>query len=231
MSTNNKLDLDLNSIYCVNDTQPKQLDDIAINFDESKTQYHGTIAIYDDVINKDACDYILNTVREKGTFTKSRVGGTDKSNISNIRTSEEINITKNKNMTQIDKLLYNIFNASIINYISTITKMWINHDYSKIIDISTDDGYILLHYSIGEKYMTHVDQDTMRNGQEKMRVVSAVLYLNEDFEGGETYFNVQDVSVCPKKGRVVIFPSSFSHIHESKPVNTGDKYSIVTWYR
>lgn len=61
------------------------------------------------------------------------------------------------------------------------------------------------------------------------RLISVVLYLNDVHAGGETHFPDYDISVRPKKGRIVFFPSFFTHMHEAKPVAEGEKYVVVTW--
>ena len=54
--------------------------------------------------------------------------------------------------------------------------------------------------------------------------ISVVMYLNDDYEGGELYFREQDVSIKAKHGDIVIFPSRAPFFHESKPVISGTKY-------
>jgi hypothetical protein len=59
-------------------------------------------------------------------------------------------------------------------------------------------------------------------------VVSLVAYPNDDYEGGELYFRLQNVSIKPKAGDVYIFPSNFMYPHRAMPVKSGTKYSMVT---
>lgn len=84
-----------------------------------------------------------------------------------------------------------------------------------------------LHYSSGEGfYKPHSDA-----GPGVDRVFSAVLYLNEVENGGETYFNNLDISVSPKGGRLVLFPANYAYKHEARIPVTGEKNVIVTWFR
>jgi hypothetical protein len=58
--------------------------------------------------------------------------------------------------------------------------------------------------------------------------VSLVTYLNDDFEGGELYFRLQDITYKPQAGDTVIFPSNYMYPHQALPVISGTKYSLVT---
>ena len=61
------------------------------------------------------------------------------------------------------------------------------------------------------------------------RVLATMLYLNDDFEGGETEFLYQSRRVKPKAGRVVIWPGSWTHTHRGNPPLTGEKYIATSW--
>ncbi len=40
-----------------------------------------------------------------------------------------------------------------------------------------------------------------------------MVYLNDVDSGGETEFLYQQLKIKPKRGRVVIWPGSFTHLH------------------
>lgn len=52
----------------------------------------------------------------------------------------------------------------------------------------------------------------------------SMVYLNSVAEGGETFFHFQDKKACPKKGTVVIFPTTRYHLHEARVPLSDDKY-------
>ena len=80
-------------------------------------------------------------------------------------------------------------------------------------------------YRSGGFYAQHSDS----SGSE--RVLSAILYLNSDFEGGELKFEHQNVTIKPEEGMLVLFPSSFLFVHESLPIKEGLKYIVVGWLK
>lgn len=62
-------------------------------------------------------------------------------------------------------------------------------------------------------------------------VISGVLYLNDDYEGGEIYFPEQDIKIKPEAGSLVMFPSSRPYFHHPLPVTSGSKYMVpFFWY-
>ena len=61
------------------------------------------------------------------------------------------------------------------------------------------------------------------------RQLSLVIYLNDVEEGGVTHFTDLDISVSPKKGRVLIFPPFYLYNHSGEPPVSNPKYIIVAW--
>lgn len=61
------------------------------------------------------------------------------------------------------------------------------------------------------------------------RQVSIILYLNDVEEGGCTTFPYYDISVKPKKGSVLMFPSFYTYTHHGEAPKSGPKYIAVTW--
>lgn len=98
-----------------------------------------------------------------------------------------------------------------------------HNPYFKVVQHS---GYDLLRYEEGQAYGLHADACSARAPG---RLLSVLIYLNDDYEGGELYFPRQDVTIKPVAGTMVIFPSIATHPHEAKPVTRGTKYAIVTW--
>jgi len=105
----------------------------------------------------------------------------------------------------------------------------IYNQLNKHLRVTKDTGYQLLRYEPGQHFLMHVDQ-VQGHPQWGQRVLSAVLYLNEDYEGGELHFPRQGLKISPSAGEVVLFPSSFAFPHESCDVTRGVKYGVVTWF-
>ena len=54
-----------------------------------------------------------------------------------------------------------------------------------------------------------------------------VVYLNDDYEGGELYFNDLDITIKPEAGSVIMYPSSAPYSHQSLKVLKGRKILIT----
>ena len=96
----------------------------------------------------------------------------------------------------------------------------------------------LLHYGIDGHYMPHCDGESLWKppGNESLiwrkstdRDLSTVLFLNDDFEGGDFVFPELRVRVRPEPGMLVCFPSTHEYLHGVEPITKGTRYSIVNW--
>jgi predicted 2-oxoglutarate/Fe(II)-dependent dioxygenase YbiX len=62
------------------------------------------------------------------------------------------------------------------------------------------------------------------------RDVSAIFYLNDEFEGGEIFFERAQLMVTPRRGLLLAFPSDADHMHEVFPVRSGVRYTMAVWF-
>jgi hypothetical protein len=74
----------------------------------------------------------------------------------------------------------------------------------------------------GTQFRIHAD-----HGPTYVATISAVIYLNDDYEGGELWFPRFGVDLKPKKGDIAVFPSTFIYEHASKEMISGTKYAVV----
>jgi predicted 2-oxoglutarate/Fe(II)-dependent dioxygenase YbiX len=93
----------------------------------------------------------------------------------------------------------------------------------------TDEGlwhehYNMLRYRGGQEYKAHYDGSTATG-----RSLSAIVYLNNNYEGGHVEFTNFGVKIKPEPGMLLLFPSNYAYTHIAHPVTEGTKYAIVTW--
>ncbi len=91
---------------------------------------------------------------------------------------------------------------------------------------SSVENASLNRYAIGQEYRDHFDFHPSN-----VRVLSAVLYLNDVEEGGETTFTRFNYSVRPQAGRLLMFPSNYIYCHAALPPRSDKKYAIAYWAR
>ncbi len=100
-------------------------------------------------------------------------------------------------------------------------------------------------YDVGQQFKEHHDffhtteaywqQERINGGQ---RSWTAMIYLNDDLEGGTTEFYKAKIGVRPLAGMLVAWnnmkpdgkQNNFS-LHSGKPVTKGRKYIITKWFR
>ena len=78
-------------------------------------------------------------------------------------------------------------------------------------------GYHVFHHEDGSYNEAH-------------RTATWMIYLNEDFEGGETEFFYQKRRIKPTTGTIVIWPAGYTHTHRGNLVLKGTKYIVTGWF-
>jgi len=90
-----------------------------------------------------------------------------------------------------------------------------------------DMGYQLQRTNEGEFYHWHIDGGP---GEFSQRQLVAIWYLNDvPGPGGTTDFGIQEISVQPQRGKMVLFPPFWTHIHRNAQLEKGVKYIATTW--
>ena len=143
------------------------------------------------------------------------------------RESEYVNNHRNNDRTAVHHKIHQDwapFEAGLESLFHACARVY--KSYNEFLIISVDTGYDLLRYKAGQHFKTHVDGAV--GGVQ--RQLSAIAYLNDDYDGGELAFPRQGVQIKPSAGDIVLFPSSISFPHESVGVSAGVKYAVVTWF-
>lgn len=75
----------------------------------------------------------------------------------------------------------------------------------------------------GSHFNIHADHGPAYNA-----TVSAVIYINDDYEGGDLKFpRLDNLVYKPKAGDIAVFPSNYIYEHASLPMQSGTKYCVV----
>jgi hypothetical protein len=71
------------------------------------------------------------------------------------------------------------------------------------------------------------------NGQDHPRTLALILYLNDVEEGGVLHLpsSINYIKVSPKKGRLAIVPTDWTHYHFVTQPQSCDRYSLITFIR
>ena len=175
------------------------------------------ITLLKDFVNDDEINHLIKIGTD--LFKKSTVIGKNEKSIIylNIRTSETAFLPTN------DLIVSNIMDR--VCNICNIKKHQI-------------EPLQLLKYKQGQKYNHHYDAFKKFNKEQGQRTETLFVYLNDNFEGGETDFPIIKKKIKPKKGYAIrwknidennnIIKESF---HAGLPVISGIKYGLNIWIR
>lgn len=101
--------------------------------------------------------------------------------------------------------------------------------------LGAGEALTVLRYRPGQQFRLHSD---VLPGTRNQRVTTVLVYLNEDFTGGETVFPDYGLSIRPRRGDAVIFRNTDAHgrplpkaRHAGAPVVSGTKWLATRWIR
>jgi hypothetical protein len=101
-----------------------------------------------------------------------------------------------------------------------------NHYTQKYtLSIGFQEAVNFVRYGENQHFATHSD-----SGFSYVCAVSSVMYLNDNYEGGELDFPHIGLTYTPVGGDIVLFPSNWLFAHAALPVKSGIKYSAVTMF-
>lgn len=178
-------------------------------------------------LSEEEADRLVNIGKQQGYERSADVGkekpdGTHESLVSESRTSH--NTWCQEPSCYEDPLV-----APVVNRIANITGTKVeNSEYLQ-----------LLQYEVGQYYKQH--HDYIGHHKEMpcgVRILTLFIYLSDVEAGGGTNFPLLDLTVQPKKGSAVLWPSVLDSAPESKdhrtdhqalPVEKGLKYGANAW--
>jgi hypothetical protein len=113
------------------------------------------------------------------------------------------------------------------------------------LDTSHMEGFKVLKYDTSKQYEPNSDySDTRYNENDDLlklkghRVLTVILYLNDVPCGGHSLFPLLNISITPKKGSALLFPSVsrtnelfINSYHSELPVLNGTKWIATMWFR
>ena len=112
---------------------------------------------------------------------------------------------------------------------SSIEKVLLDYKNKTMDNIGEPQSYGIARYFPEKEMGEHVDFDLKSVDSAKASLfptVSCVLYLNDNYIGGEIEFTKQDVFIKPSAGSMIVFPSVEPFYHKSNKTMTGYKYVV-----
>lgn len=174
------------------------------------------IQIYDNAVKPDICEFLINFF-ENNEENQEKVKNDKKPNFT------QINLTE---CSKKDKQIDNIHN-DLIRIVLNYKKKYYNFVYSDCFPESNAFEYFRIkRYNLNsdEAFDTHVD---VKDYETARRFLCFMIYLNDVEDGGETTF--QDLTIKPKKGKLVVFPPMWMFPYCGKEPLSNSKYILSTY--
>jgi prolyl 4-hydroxylase len=102
-------------------------------------------------------------------------------------------------------------------------------------DVECGEPLQVLRYKPGDQYRTHFDAIA---GFDNQRVMTCLVWLNDGYEGGETFFPTPGLALRGAKGDAILFRNAGDDgrrdeaaAHAGLPVRAGEKLIASRWIR
>ena len=180
------------------------------------TKLQEWVGYYEDIVPKDGCESLIEGTKNRGQLKPSKYA----THAGKIKRSD-------KRVVMDDMWVKDKTTSSIINdFFSKVIRKY--SDKFERFSCQRHSGFRVNRYSVGGFMSEHTDNIHHSHGQEYgFPQVSALLFLNDNYEGGELIVAGNEYET--KIGSGIIFPSNFMFPHEVKKITHGERWSIVTW--
>jgi hypothetical protein len=91
---------------------------------------------------------------------------------------------------------------------------------------NTQDDQTIVRWPEGYSMGEHIDDFAKFHYN-----ISTVIYINDNYEGGEIRFVDHDFTIKPKSGTLILFPGNKYYSHEVLEVKGGDRYTSAFWLK
>jgi len=85
----------------------------------------------------------------------------------------------------------------------------------------------------GRRMIRHLDNGFQTHETFKHRIISSVIYINDDYTGGETFIATEhgyDYISKPRAGSMICFLSNEQNKHGVNEITSGNRVTLPVWY-
>ena len=183
------------------------------------------IVVIRGIISKEMCQQVIDLYRDNEKWDWALTTGglnLDARKVKQVRISDPAVRQQGSQYDKMDAEIFKVMSKAKDTYIRTLTeKRGIEH----VPNISSDEGYQILHYSEGYYFKEHCD-----NSGGMSRILTCTLNISDDHDGGLFRFLRGEFDVRLNAGDAVLFPSNFMFPHEVTEITRGERHAIVTWF-
>lgn len=113
----------------------------------------------------------------------------------------------------------NIYKRALMEYVFPLAMHYYKLEGKRWLELNSEN--FIIKYSMDKQGFLSLHHD--------QSVLSSVLTLNEDFEGGGTFFYRQQKTIVGKTGEMSLHPGMVSHRHGARPITSGVRYVLVSF--
>ena len=173
--------------------------------------YFGTssdkILMVDSIASKEEMDLIVNTAENFDIWD----------------TVQQTDIWKNR-VSDPDKLIKNT--PEVYNIISEIQNRFLTK-VSEFYNVKVQaPSPFIARWFVGNVQPPHADKTNYPNYD-----IGSVIYLNNEYEGGEIYFPQHDIEIKPIAGNAFAFPGDEHYMHGVKEITSGCRYTLPVFWK
>ncbi len=174
---------------------------------------------YQNNLTNDFCNHVIRKFENDNNKIPGRsYRGVD----IKIKDSTDLSVTESYDWDEEDNIFYEALKNPLDNYLN-------EYVYPKKIQqtpITYDTGYQIQRTTpLQNGYVWHHDSCVENNAQ---RIVTYIWYLNTINEEGTTDF-IDGTEIKPEQGKLILFPSFWTHIHKGNPPKKKNKYICTGW--
>lgn len=190
----------------------------------------GKIFIIENYLHRDTCHFLTTAFQERmqKTARGGIIGGPSFS-----RNSFDRGLSSNNDMFEYDEFTNFNIGLDLMSGLGhrmqkTISDHYKNEYYVKSMFFSKmlEGGRNTLH--MDNWYETF--DNRLKPRPFNLLDRSGLLYLNDDYEGGELYFPLQNFKYKPPTGTFIFFEGNQDVPHEVHTVKRGERYNIISFY-
>jgi prolyl 4-hydroxylase len=108
---------------------------------------------------------------------------------------------------RMSKTLY-FGNTNVLTWLTETIIDQLSSQLNEIYTIDDSEAIQITKYPTNGYFVSHCDfinQDPNGHKVDRDRIATAILYINDNFEGGRTVFPLLDIKVTPKKGQILYY--------------------------
>jgi hypothetical protein len=120
----------------------------------------------------------------------------------------------------------NDLDPAILNIIQNVALRvydFVSNNYDSEFENFIDEKTHIAKFVEGRGMHEHFDASRPKD-------IATLVYLNDEYQGGDIYFPKYEMSFKPEPGDLLCFPDNTNFIHGVKPIVKGTRFTLPRWF-